>query len=319
MQVTCNIMFEQLPTVPTSKELLDKSFRRASRATDNESMVQNAGNILSDNLSNLIRKFPSFDNLPPFYREMADIIVGVDRIRISLSRLRWASRQIRLITREFVGKIKRSRGLDTTPDRKSAFGRFSSVIRAIEKDLLFLNEARNLLRKMPTIDPAVPTILIAGYPNVGKSSFIVRITGAKPEIASYPFTTRGIFVGHFYRGEQKYQVVDTPGLLDRPMGERNEIERQTVAALSHLQGVVLYILDPSEHCGYPLDSQLSLAEDVKNWINLPILVVANKADILRLKEDKNVQEMSTETGQGVDDVLEKLIGLLESRPSPENA
>jgi len=312
-------MFEQLPTVPTSKELLDKSFRRASRATDNESMVQNAGNILSDNLSNLIRKFPSFDNLPPFYREMADIIVGVDRIRISLSRLRWASRQIRLITREFVGKIKRSRGLDTTPDRKSAFGRFSSVIRAIEKDLLFLNEARNLLRKMPTIDPAVPTILIAGYPNVGKSSFIVRITGAKPEIASYPFTTRGIFVGHFYRGEQKYQVVDTPGLLDRPMGERNEIERQTVAALSHLQGVVLYILDPSEHCGYPLDSQLSLAEDVKNWINLPILVVANKADILRLKEDKNVQEMSTETGQGVDDVLEKLIGLLESRPSPENA
>jgi nucleolar GTP-binding protein len=319
MQVTCNIMFEQLPTVPTSKELLDKSFRRASRATDNESMVQNAGNILSDNLSNLIRKFPSFDNLPPFYREMADIIVGVDRIRISLSRLRWASRQIRVITREFVGKIKRSRGLDTTPDRKSAFGRFSSVIRAIEKDLLFLNEARNLLRKMPTIDPAVPTILIAGYPNVGKSSFIVRITGAKPEIASYPFTTRGIFVGHFYRGEQKYQVVDTPGLLDRPMGERNEIERQTVAALSHLQGVVLYILDPSEHCGYPLDSQLSLAEDVKNWINLPILVVANKADILRLKEDKNVQEMSTETGQGVDDVLEKLIGLLESRPSPENA
>ncbi|HUS74606.1 MAG TPA: NOG1 family protein [Methanothrix sp.] len=312
-------MFEQLPTVPTSKELLDKSFRRASRATDNESMVQNAGNILSDNLSNLIRKFPSFDNLPPFYREMVDIIVGVDRIRISLSRLRWASRQIRLITREFVGKIKRSRGLDTTPDRKSAFGRFSSVIRAIEKDLLFLNEARNLLRKMPTIDPAVPTILIAGYPNVGKSSFIVRITGAKPEIASYPFTTRGIFVGHFYRGEQKYQVVDTPGLLDRPMGERNEIERQTVAALSHLQGVVLYILDPSEHCGYPLDSQLSLAEDVKNWINLPILVVANKADILRFKEDKNVQEMSTETGQGVDDVLEKLIGLLESRPSPENA
>ena len=252
-------MFEQLPTVPTSQELLNKAFRRASRASDNESMVQNAGNILSDNLSNLIRKFPSFENLPPFYREMADIIAGVDRIRISLSRLRWASAQIRQITREFVGQMKRSRGLDGTSARKSAFGRFSSVMRSIEKDLLFLNEARNILRKMPTINPALPTILIAGYPNVGKSSFIVRITGARPEIASYPFTTRGIFVGHFYRGDQKYQAVDTPGLLDRPMYERNEIERQTVAALSHLQGVVLYILDPSEHCGYPLDCQLSLA------------------------------------------------------------
>lgn len=305
-------MFEQLPTVPTSQELLDKSFRRATRAEDNESMVQNAGNILSDNLSNLIRKFPSFDNLPPFYREMADIVAGVDRIRISLSRLRWASTQIRDITRESVGKIKRSRGLDSTPVRKAAFGRFSSVMRSIEKDLLFLNEARNILRKMPTIDPAVPTILIAGYPNVGKSSFIVRITGARPEIASYPFTTRGIFVGHFNRGAQKYQVVDTPGLLDRPMDERNDIERQTVAALNHLQGVVLYILDPSEHCGYPLSSQLSLAEDIKNWIKLPVLVAANKADILRFESDGTVPEMSTETGQGVEGVLERLVGMIES-------
>src|SRR5512137_894865 len=310
--VTCYVMFEQLPTVPTSEELLNKSFRRASRATDDESMVQNAGNILSDNLSNLIRKFPSFENMPPFYREMADIIAGVDRIRISLSRLGWASRQIRLISKEYVGKIRRSHGLDTAPARRSAFGRYSSVMKSIEKDLLFLNEARNLLRKMPTIDPAVPTILIAGYPNVGKSSFIVRVTGARPEIAMYPFTTRGIFVGHFMRGDQKYQVVDTPGLLDRPMEERNEIERQTVAALSHLQGVVLYILDPSEHCGYLIDSQLSLAEDLKKWLTLPVLVVANKADILRLGSDKGMPQMSTETGQGVNDVLEKLVSLLES-------
>ncbi len=307
-------MFEQLPTVPTSEELLNKSFRRASRATDDESMVQNAGNILSDNLSNLIKKFPSFENLPPFYREMADIIAGVDRIRISLSRLSWASRQIRLISKEYVGTIRRSRGLDTSPARKSAFGRYSSVMRSIEKDLLFLNEARNLLRKMPTINPAVPTILIAGYPNVGKSSFIVRVTGARPEIAMYPFTTRGIFVGHFMRGDQKYQVVDTPGLLDRPMEERNEIERQTVAALSHLQGVVLFILDPSEHCGYLIDSQLSLAEDLKNWLTLPVLVVANKADILRFGADKDMLHMSTETGQGVNEVLDKLVCLLDAMP-----
>ncbi len=312
--VTSYLMFEQLPTVPTSEELLNKSFRRASRATDDESMVQNAGNILSDNLSILIKKFPSFENLPPFYREMADIIAGVDRIRISLSRLSWASRQRRLISIEYVGTISRSRGLDTSPARKSAFGRYSSVMRSIEKDLLFLNEARNLLRKMPTINPAVPTILIAGYPNVGKSSFIVRVTGARPEIAMYPFTTRGIFVGHFMRGDQKYQVVDTPGLLDRPMEERNEIERQTVAALSHLQGVVLFILDPSEHCGYLIDSQLSLAEDLKNWLTLPVLVVANKADILRFGADNDMLHMSTETGEGVNEVLDKLVCLLDAMP-----
>lgn len=309
-------MFEQLPTVPTCQELLDKAFRRASRAKDDESMVQDAGNILSDNLANLIRKFPSFENLPPFYREMADITVGVDAIRISLSRLRWASRQIRQLTRESVVRIKRSRGQNSTPARKAAFGRISSIMKAIEKDLAFLNEARNKLRQLPTIESQTPTILIAGYPNVGKSSFIIRVSGAKPEIASYPFTTRGIYVGHFQRGEQKYQVVDTPGLLDRPHSERNKIERQTIAALSHLQGVVLFILDPSEHCGYPLQSQLCLAEDLRSWIKLPMLIVANKADLLRYDQ---VPEMSTETGQGVNGVLEKLVSLLRSEESKISA
>jgi nucleolar GTP-binding protein len=98
------------------------------------------------------------------------------------------------------------------------------------------------------------------------------------------------------------------------MEERNEIERQTVAALSHLQGVVLYILDPSEHCGYLIDSQLSLASDLKKWLTLPVLVVANKADILKFGEDQDMLNMSTETGQGVNEVLEKLVSLLDAMP-----
>jgi len=112
-------------------------------------------------------------------------------------------------------------------------------------------------------------------------------------------------------------VVDTPGLLDRPMEERNHIERQSVAALSHLKGVVLYIIDPSEHCGYPLESQLSLAEDLKKWIELPMLIAANKADILRFGGDGDVPEMSTETGQGVENVLERLILMLDEKSSDE--
>jgi nucleolar GTP-binding protein len=84
--------------------------------------------------------------------------------------------------------------------------------------------------------------------------------------------------------------------------------------LSHLQGVVLYILDPSEYCGYPLESQLNLAEDLKNWITLPMLIVANKADVLRYP---GVPEMSTETGKGVNEVLEKLVSMLiDLKPLP---
>lgn len=307
-------MFEDLPTVPTSQELLDKAFRRAAKAGltpgKDEIVILTAGNILSDNLSNLVRSFPSLENLPPFYREIADIAVNIDDMRISLSRLSWASKQVRRITREYKGNLKR--GGETSINKKAAFGRMSSVLRSIDKDLVFLGEARNKLRRIPFVDPELPTILIAGYPNVGKSSFIALITGAKPEIASYPFTTKGVIVGHFLRGYQKYQVVDTPGLLDRPLSERNEIERQSIAALSHLQGVVLFIVDPAEHCGYPLESQMRLADDLKNQIALPMLVVANKSD---LKELEGVPQMSTLSGEGVNAVLEMLVSMLEIKKS----
>src|SRR5512136_3028820 len=123
------MMFERLPTVPRSQELLDKAFRRASRyAKSDESAVMVAGNILSDNLANLVRRFPSFKDLPPFYREIVDIMVGIDAIRLRLSRLGWASRQISEIKRSSLSNMRRSG--EPSFFRKAAFGRMSSVIRS---------------------------------------------------------------------------------------------------------------------------------------------------------------------------------------------
>jgi nucleolar GTP-binding protein len=306
------VMFERLPTVPTSQELVDRAFRRSTRAASgqkkDESMLMTAGNILSDNLTNLVRKYPSFMNIPPFYYDLADAVVGVDEMRIHLSRVSWAGTQIRSITKDHLMKMKGS--ADRPSVRKAAFGRMASVMKSIEPDLLFLNDARQKLRFMPTVDPDVPTIIVAGYPNVGKSSFMIAVTGARPEIASYPFTTKGVGVGHFVRGHQRYQVVDTPGLLDRPLSQRNEIELQAIAALRHLRGAVLYILDPSEYCGFSLADQLRLLADVKGWLHLQVLVVANKNDLLAYEGADMV--MSTLSGAGVAEVLDRMVEMLEN-------
>ncbi|HPJ84106.1 MAG TPA: NOG1 family protein [Methanothrix sp.] len=305
-------MFERLPTVPTSQELVDRAFRRSKRAATgqkkDEAMLMTAGNILSDNLTNLVRKYPSFMNIPPFYHDLADAAVGVDEMRVHLSRVTWAGSQIRAITRDH---LTRMRGTADKPAlRRAAFGRMASVMKSIEPDLIFLNDARQKLRKMPSVDPDLPTVIVAGYPNVGKSSFMTAVTGARPDIASYPFTTKGVGVGHFTRHHQRYQVVDTPGLLDRPLSMRNEIELQAIAALRHLRGAVLFILDPSEYCGFSLADQLKLLVDVKSWLHLPVLVVANKADLAAYEGADMV--MSTLSGEGVPEVLDRMVKMLEA-------
>jgi nucleolar GTP-binding protein len=177
------------------------------------------------------------------------------------------------------------------------------MVHQIDKDLRFLNEVRNVLRQLPHVDDSF-TIVIAGYPNVGKSSFIRRVSTADPEVASYPFTTKGIIIGHRDMGRERIQFVDTPGILDRPAEERNQIEKQALSAIMNVAQVVLFILDPSEHCGYPMEVQLHLLKEVKGMVTVPLVVVANKSDIA---VTEGYLTMSTGEGTGIDAVLSEIL------------
>jgi len=64
-------------------------------------------------------------------------------------------------------------------------------------------------------------------------------------------------VGHMDHRYLRWQVIDTPGILDHPLEERNTIEMQAITALAHLQCAVLYFIDISENCGYTIDQQVS--------------------------------------------------------------
>jgi nucleolar GTP-binding protein len=301
--------FEKMPTVPTADEILDRSFRRAAKKMQektnkeraNTEFVRAVGAAIHDRMVYIIRGFPEFDKIPPFYREMADILYGIDRIKQSLGAVGWAAKHTKMVGNQLV--LQSRKADDTQVVRKRAVARLASMVHQIDKDLHFLNEVRNTLRQLPHVDDAF-TVVIAGYPNVGKSSFIRRVSSAEPEVASYPFTTKGIIVGHRIIGRGKIQFVDTPGILDRPAEERNQIERQALSAMMNVASVVLFILDPSEHCGYPMDVQLRLLEEVKGMVRAPLVVVANKSDLLATEE---YQTMSTADGTGVEDVLATIL------------
>ncbi len=326
------MIFEDLPTTPTSEELIDKAFSRAARAgraqhglDAQQSMLQTAANIISDNLENVVTSWPDFeyeDEVHPFYYELADAIVDVDALRQALSEVMWAGRKAREIHEEYQPKLRKTDVDTARKHRKQAFARLADIVEQVDDELRLINDARNDLRTLPEIDPDEPTIVVAGYPNVGKSSFVNAVTNARGETASYPFTTKGIGLGHVDHHHVRYQLVDTPGLLDRPPEERNEIESQAVSALEHLGDCVLVLLDPTEECGYPLESQLELRDAIERQFEAagtPVITVANKADRAEnWTRDMDAQaeyEMSLETGANVERVLEAAIEAIDYEPT----
>jgi nucleolar GTP-binding protein len=321
------VELEKIPTVPTAEELLDRSFRRAAArmrekrgspkrrgsrkgsAHANEEFIRAVGASLHDRLVRIISSFPEFDALPPFYRNLADALCGIEKIRMSLGALGWAAKQSRRLGSQ-LGREARASG-DSPAIRKRAVARLSSVVHQVDGDLRFLNTVRNQLRELPELSQEF-TVVVAGYPNVGKSSFIRLVSTAEPEVASYPFTTQGVIVGHRVIGRERVQFVDTPGLLDRDPGERNPIERQALSALMHAAQVVLFILDASEECGYPLESQRRLLSAVQGMVEVPVVPVVNKAD---RRHDDGFLNMSTVTGEGVDAALEAVLRTRAARPT----
>jgi len=323
------MIFEDLPTTPTSEELIDQAFSRAARAgraksgaEAQQSMLQTAANVLSDNLQNVVTSWPDFDHVDPFYFELADAIVefearrdedddkrGVDLLRQSLSEVSWAGRKCKEIHREYEGRLHTD--ADTARKlRKQAFARLADVVEEVAPDLERIGEARNDLRDLPDIDPEEPAIVVAGYPNVGKSTFVNAVTRARNETASYPFTTEGIGVGHFERDHVRYQIVDTPGLLDRPADERNDIEAQAVSALEHLADCVLVMVDASGECGYPIDVQLALRDALaEQFADVPVLTVCNKAD--RSRDVEADEYMSVTEGENVQGTLDAAVAAID--------
>ncbi|XP_054790965.1 uncharacterized protein LOC129296384, partial [Prosopis cineraria] len=101
------------------------------------------------------------------------------------------------------------------------------------------------------------------------------------QVCNYPFTTRGILIGHIVLNYHKFQVTDTPGLLKRQYEDRNNLEKLTLAALSHLPTAILYVHDLSGECGTSPADQFSIYKEIReNFTEHLWLDVVSKSDLL---------------------------------------
>ncbi|MEK6851444.1 MAG: GTPase [Candidatus Thermoplasmatota archaeon] len=314
-----------IPTVLTARELLDKAFRRAAKATGKGTTKLERGRraavakvqTIGDTIDTTLRKYgkavPTLERLPDFARELVDLLVGIGALKHDLGAIDWCRDQVMRVCRQSARQAGRAATpADALRIRKATYGRVGSLVQQIAANLESLAKARKKLIQVPDIDPEMPTIVVAGYPNVGKSQFVRAISSGKPAVAPYPFTTQGLNVGHFDRRYQRYLVVDTPGLLDRPMEKRNPIERQAILALRHLADVIVFLFDPTETCGCPVEVQERLLAEVREaFAGVPVIEVENKADLMRAESRR--LKVSALTGEGCQEVADAALAAITSR------
>jgi nucleolar GTP-binding protein len=193
-----------------------------------------------------------------------------NRYKKSLGAVDWCLKRISALSRSEIASIRRNQSTG-----REFLGRTASYLKRIKKDLDFLIEVKEAIRNLPAVEDA-PTLVVAGFPNVGKSTFVKNLTGSNIEVKPYPFTTKSIMVGRLAIRHTKYQVIDSPGLLERPMGERNKIELQAVAALKHLAKKILFLVDPTQE----VEPQLNLLHEITSLFKAEVYVGINKTDVL---------------------------------------
>ncbi len=293
--------FQDIPPVDTVEAYLDQAFGRAKARASQVAAKKGPKTALAltkqvesvrisvvkdgivHKLERILTTFPRTDELTEFYNELLKCTLDFVNYKKSLGAVAWAVRQVGVLWRSCSRRATKSSEIAAVKKVRTEFyGRVCSVLKQINKNLLYLQECRKIIRSYPIIKSGIPTIAIVGFPNVGKTTLLFKLTGSMPEIASYAFTTKNINVSYAIHDSQKMQFLDTPGSLNR-FEKMNNIEKQAYLAIKLLADKLIYVFDPTEP--YPLEKQFKLFKDLLKY-KKPVIIYISKTDI----DDAEVRE-----------------------------
>jgi len=235
---------------------------------------------LENQLSKILQDFPDIEKLNDFYQELIKVTLDYVALKKSLGAVNSAINMVKKFHKDYLFKFKKAVNLkDMNRLRREFYGRISSILKRIKKEFDYLEGCRKIMRSYPDVKD-MATVAIAGFPNVGKSTLLEKLSSAKPKIAEYAFTTKGLNVGYMNLDNQKIQLIDTPGTLDR-LEKMNNIEKQAYLVIKYLADLIIYVFDLSEP--YPLEKQEKLYKRLKQE-KRKMLVYFSKADVMELDE-----------------------------------
>jgi len=248
-----------------------------------------------------IARLPKLEEMSDFHRALVENFVGISyenslrRVRRSLKLIRefWDEYKLLIVSAQDPREASRY--------RREGSGRILSVVRRLKRDLEILRKVHQELLHTHIISEGLPVVVVAGIPSSGKSTLVRHLSTAKPEIAPYPFTTKNIIVGKTVHNGIEFYLVDTPGILERPRSQQNEIERKALAAISSLPDIILYLFDPSDERIQDIDEQIALLKDIYDSIvkkrDIGLIVAFNKTDIA------NISDTLTKVAESIQDIL----------------
>lgn len=298
---TSQYNFKKIQVVPTSKDFIDIVLSKTQRKTP--TIIHKQYNIsrirafylrkikytqqnYHDKLTQIVTDFPRMEDIHPFYADLMNVLYDKDHYKLALGQINTAKHLIDNVTKDYARLMKYGDSMYRCKQlKRAALGRMCTIMKRQNQSLQYLEQVRQHLSRLPSIDPNTRTLLLTGFPNVGKSSFMNKVTRADVEVQPYAFTTKSLYVGHMDYQYLRWQVVDTPGILDHALEERNTIEMQAITALAHLRAAILYVMDISEQCNKSLEEQMTLFESIKPlFTNKPIIVCLNKVDVLTVDD-----------------------------------
>ena len=315
--------FGKIQTVPPLNDFLDIVLSRTQRKTPTVihkgyaiirirnfymRKVKFTRDTFDEKLGAILQDFPRIEDIHPFYGDLLNVLYDKDHYKLALGQVNTARHMIDNVARDYVKLLKYGDSLYRCKQlKRAALGRMATIMKRQKDTLLYLEQVRQHLSRLPSIDPNTRTLLLCGYPNVGKSSFMNKLTRANVDVQPYAFTTKSLFVGHMDYKYLRWQVIDTPGILDHPLEERNTIEMQSITAMAHIRACVLFFIDLSESCGYTISQQISLFESLRPlFANKPLMLVCNKVDLMR------PNQLSTEDFALLQGLLDQGVEMTES-------
>lgn len=308
--------FKRVTCVPTAKDFVDIILSKTQRKTPTVvhkgyhisrirqfymKKVKYTQKSINEKLTTILTDFPRVDDVHPFYGDLMHVLYDRDHLKVALGQVSAVRHIVDNIGRDYVRLMKYGDSLYRCKQlKRAALGRMATALKKLAGALSYLEKVRQHLSRLPSIDPNARTMLVTGFPNVGKSSFMNKVTRADVDVQPYAFTTKSLYVGHTDYNYSTWQVIDTPGILDHALEERNVIEMQAITALAHLRATILFFMDLSGQCGYTIAQQLSLFHSIRPlFTGKPLVVVFNKCDVATL------EDVSPEEHDAIMDAIDK--------------